>query len=127
MVSFETIRYGVDDGVCTLTLHRPDKLNAVTPTMIEELIVAFDRIDADDAVRAVVVTGAGRAYCAGADLSGGGQTFAREGSNRSAAEHRDDLLASDDVAGEVDVAEGQPDQPRGVDHGSVVAHVGGAV
>jgi len=89
VVSFETIRYGVDDGVCTLTLHRPDKLNAVTPTMIEELIVAFDRIDADDAVRAVVVTGAGRAYCAGADLSGGGQTFAREGSNRSAAEHRD--------------------------------------
>ena len=89
MVSFETIRYGVDDGVCTLTLHRPDKLNAVTPAMIEDLITAFDRIDADDAVRAVVVTGAGRAYCAGADLSGGGQTFAREGSNRPAAEHRD--------------------------------------
>ena len=102
MVSFETIRYAVDDGVCTLTLHRPDKLNAVTPTMIEELITAFDRIDADDAVRAVVVTGAGRAYCAGADLSGGGQTFAhgdpttpdphtpfaRDGSP-SAAEHRD--------------------------------------
>ena len=103
MVSFETIRYAVEDGVCTLTLHRPDKLNAVTPTMIEELITAFDRIDADDAVRAVVVTGAGRAYCAGADLSGGGRTFAhggpttpdphtpfaREGSNRSATEHRD--------------------------------------
>jgi enoyl-CoA hydratase/carnithine racemase len=87
-VSFETIRYAVDDGVCTLTLHRPDKLNAVTATMIDELIAAFDRVDADDAVRAVVVTGAGRAYCAGADLSGGGKTFERDGS-RSAAEHRD--------------------------------------
>jgi enoyl-CoA hydratase/carnithine racemase len=87
-VSFETIRYAVDDGVCTLTLHRPDKLNAVTATMIDELIAAFDRIDADDAVRAVIVTGAGRAYCAGADLSGGGKTFERDGS-RSAAEHRD--------------------------------------
>jgi enoyl-CoA hydratase/carnithine racemase len=90
-VSFETIRYAVDDGVCTLTLHRPDKLNAVTAAMIDELITAFDRIDADDAVRAVIVTGAGRAYCAGADLSGGGKTFAREGGDgsRSAAEHRD--------------------------------------
>jgi enoyl-CoA hydratase/carnithine racemase len=87
-VSFETIRYAVDDGVCTLTLHRPDKLNAVTATMIDELIAAFDRIDADDAVRAVIVTGAGRAYCAGADLSGGGKAFERDG-GRSAAEHRD--------------------------------------
>jgi enoyl-CoA hydratase/carnithine racemase len=87
-VTFETIRYAVDDGVCTLTLHRPDKLNAVTPTMIDELIAAFDAIDADDAVRAVIVTGAGRAYCAGADLSGGGSTFAREGT-ASARDHRD--------------------------------------
>ena len=87
-MSYETIRYAVDDGVCTLTLHRPDRLNAVTPTMIDELLAAFDRIDADDAVRAVVVTGAGRAYCAGADLSGGGGTFAREGA-ASATEHRD--------------------------------------
>jgi len=87
-LSFETIRYAVDDGVCTLTLNRPDKLNAVTATMIDELIAAFDRIDADDTVRAVIVTGAGRAYCAGADLSGGGNTFARDGS-RSATEHRD--------------------------------------
>jgi enoyl-CoA hydratase/carnithine racemase len=87
-VTFETIRYAVDDGVCTLTLHRPEKLNAVTPTMIDELIAAFDTIDADDAVRAVIVTGAGRAYCAGADLSGGGSTFAREGTG-AAADHRD--------------------------------------
>jgi enoyl-CoA hydratase/carnithine racemase len=87
-VSFETIRYAVEDGVCTLTLHRPDRLNAVTPVMIEELLEAFDRIDADDAVRAVIVTGAGRAFCAGADLRGGGATFAREGTG-PAAEHRD--------------------------------------
>src|SRR5262249_55971386 len=78
----------VDDGVCTLTLNRPDKLNAVTSAMIEELIAAFDLADADDDVRAVIVTGAGRAYCAGADLSGGGATFAREGRG-SALEHRD--------------------------------------
>jgi enoyl-CoA hydratase/carnithine racemase len=91
-VSFETIRYAVDDGVCTITLHRPDKLNAVTSVMIEELIQAFDRVDADDSVRAVIVTGAGRAYCAGADLSGGGKSFAREGQHGgtlSAEEHRD--------------------------------------
>ena len=88
MVSFETLRYEVDDGVCTLTLHRPDRLNAVNATMIEELILAFDQVDADDGVRAVIVTGAGRAFCAGADLSGGGKTFARE-ANGAAAEHRD--------------------------------------
>ncbi len=67
----------VSDGVCTLTLSRPDKLNAVTSAMIEALLEAFDRADADDAVRAVIVTGAGRAFCAGADLSGGGGTFDR--------------------------------------------------
>ena len=87
-MTFETIRYAVEDGVCTLTLHRPERLNAVTPGMIDELIAAFDRVDADDGVRAVIVTGAGRAYCAGADLSAGGATFAREGS-ASATEHRD--------------------------------------
>jgi len=89
-VSFDTLRYEVADRVCTLTLHRPDRLNAVTPTMIEELITAFDRIDADDDVRAVIVTGAGRAFCAGADLGAGGSTsgpFAREGVNPT--EHRD--------------------------------------
>jgi len=86
-VSFETLRYDVADGVCTLTLHRPDRLNAVTATMIDELIAAFDRIDADDGVRAVIVTGAGRAFCAGADLGAGGSTFARDGG--SADTHRD--------------------------------------
>ena len=74
------IRYDVADHVATITLHRPDKLNAFTGTMMGELIEAFDRSDADDEVRAVIVTGAGRAFCAGADLSAGGDTFARGGS-----------------------------------------------
>jgi enoyl-CoA hydratase/carnithine racemase len=72
---FQTLLYAVDDGVATLTLNRPDKLNAFTAQMRDELIAAFDLTDADDAVRAVVITGAGRAFCAGADLAAGGNTF----------------------------------------------------
>ena len=75
MTPFSQIRYEVEDGVCTVTLHRPDRLNAVTTTMLRELGEAWDRADADDAVRAVIVTGAGRAFCAGADLGSGGSTF----------------------------------------------------
>jgi enoyl-CoA hydratase/carnithine racemase len=73
--TWEQIRYDVADGVLTITLHRPDKLNAFTATMAGELIDALDAADADDDVRVVVVTGAGRAFCAGADLSRGGDTF----------------------------------------------------
>lgn len=69
------IRLDVADGVATITLNRPDRLNAFTGVMMEELIAAFDATDADDDVRAVVVTGAGRGFCAGADLGGGGKTF----------------------------------------------------
>ena len=65
----------VDEGILTITLDRPDKLNAFTGRMMFELIDAFDRADADDDVRVVVVTGAGRGFCAGADLSAGGSTF----------------------------------------------------
>jgi enoyl-CoA hydratase/carnithine racemase len=75
MTNFEEIRYEVQDHVLTITLHRPDRLNAFTGTMARELIEAFDRADADDEVRAVVVTGEGRAFCAGADLGAGGETF----------------------------------------------------
>jgi enoyl-CoA hydratase/carnithine racemase len=74
-MDFKEIRYEVADRVLTLTLDRPDRLNAWTPTMQSELIEALDRADADDDVRAIVVTGAGRAYCAGADLERGGETF----------------------------------------------------
>jgi enoyl-CoA hydratase/carnithine racemase len=74
-MNFQEIRYDVADHVLTITLDRPDRLNAFTPTMQRELIEAFDRSDADDDVRAVIVTGAGRGFCAGADLAGGGGTF----------------------------------------------------
>ena len=73
--TFETLLYAVEDGVATITLNRPDKLNAFTTQMMLDMIAAFDATDADDAVRVVIVTGAGRGFCAGADLSGGAETF----------------------------------------------------
>ncbi|HEY5144675.1 MAG TPA: crotonase/enoyl-CoA hydratase family protein [Solirubrobacteraceae bacterium] len=73
--AFEHIGYDVADHIATITLDRPEKLNAFTATMARELLAAFDLVDADDDVRAVVVTGRGRGFCAGADLSGGGETF----------------------------------------------------
>lgn len=75
--TFETLLYGVEEGIATITLNRPEKLNAFNARMMAELIAVFDHTDADDAVRAVIITGAGRAFCAGADLSGGGATFDR--------------------------------------------------
>jgi enoyl-CoA hydratase/carnithine racemase len=75
MTDFEEIRVERADGVLTITLNRPDRLNAFTETMRRELIAAFDLADADDDVRAVVVTGAGRGFCAGADLAAGAATF----------------------------------------------------
>ncbi len=72
---YKEIEYEVRDGIATVTLNRPQKMNAYTFTMRNEMLDVFDRIDADDDVRVVVVTGAGRAFCAGADLSGGGDTF----------------------------------------------------
>ncbi len=74
-MSYTEITYKVADNIATLTLHRPDKLNAFTGVMMAEMIDAFDKADADDDVRVVVVTGAGRAFCAGADLSAGAKTF----------------------------------------------------
>src|SRR5881296_2861068 len=76
-MGFAEIRYEVADGVALVTLARPEKLNAVTATTLGELVDAFDAADADDTVRAVIVTGAGRAFCAGADLPAGGTTFDR--------------------------------------------------
>jgi enoyl-CoA hydratase/carnithine racemase len=74
-MEFEQIRYEVADQVLTITMNRPDRLNAWTPTMLQELLQAFDQADADDGVRVVIVTGAGRGFCAGADLEAGGSTF----------------------------------------------------
>jgi len=71
----QTIRYSVEDGIATITLNRPERMNAFTPQMRDDLIAALDETDADDSVRVVIVTGAGKAFCAGADLSGGGSTF----------------------------------------------------
>jgi enoyl-CoA hydratase/carnithine racemase len=75
VADFTQIRYEVQDSIATLTLSRPEKLNAFTVTMMREMISAFDLADGDDSVRAVIVTGEGRAFCAGADLSEGGATF----------------------------------------------------
>lgn len=75
MAAFTEIRYEVSDNIATITLSRPEKLNAFTRVMMRELLDAFDIIDHDDAVRAVIVTGEGRAFCAGADLSRGAKTF----------------------------------------------------
>lgn len=87
-MTYETLETRIQDRVLTLTLHRPERLNAFTPTMQRELLAAFDAVDADDEVRAVIVTGAGRAFCAGADLGSGGQTFDSSG-QESLEEHRD--------------------------------------
>jgi enoyl-CoA hydratase/carnithine racemase len=87
-VDYTQIAYDVDGPVATLTLDRPDQLNAFTGTMMRELIDAFDRTDADDDVRAVIVTGRGRGFCAGADLSGGGETFAGGGGGEPEGQER---------------------------------------
>jgi enoyl-CoA hydratase/carnithine racemase len=88
-MSYETIRYELADAILTITLHRPDRLNAFTPAMAEELIDAFGRANVDDDVRVVVLTGAGRGFCAGADLAGGGSTFDYEARGEGGDEHRD--------------------------------------
>ena len=90
-MEYTQIKYEISDKILTLTLNRPEKLNAFTPTIKAELIDALDRADADDGVRVVIVTGAGRAFCAGADLSGGGQTwdYKAQDSGGSLDTHRD--------------------------------------
>ena len=80
-MDYKEILFDITDNIATITLHRPDKLNAFTNTMMREVISAFDTTDADDSVRAVIVTGSGRGFCAGADLSGGGDTFSGGGSD----------------------------------------------
>lgn len=90
-MTYTEIEYEVRDGIATITLNRPARMNAYTYTMRAEMLDAFDRIDADDDVRVVVVTGAGKAFCAGADLGGGGDTFNKDKSQDMFA-GEDDVL-----------------------------------
>ena len=90
-MEYQEIQYALAERILTLTLHRPDKLNAFTARMLSELLDAIDRADADDDVRAIIFTGAGRAFCAGADLSSGSGTFdARAGAEGVGIEQRRD-------------------------------------
>ncbi len=96
-MDFETLDYSVSDQILTLTLNRPDRMNAFNTVMRRELIAAFDAADADDSVRVIVITGAGeRAFCAGADLEKGGDTF-----NRDKRAQEDDLEGERDGGGTV--------------------------
>ena len=100
-MSYETLLYELDGPILTVTLNRPDKLNAYTAVMGAEIEDAFRRADTDDAVRVVIVTGAGRGFCAGADISGGAGAF--------------------DAKAEGSVAFAAPDRPRGSGAGFIGA------
>lgn len=111
---YKTIAYDVSDGIATVTLDRPDRLNAFTVRMAEELLDVLDRIDGDDAARAVIVTGRGRGFCAGADMQGGAATF------DSGAEQPDDPDGGPDGGGAFDPLAPRHDG-RHRDEGGVVA------
>ena len=81
-MDYEHILYEIEENILTITLNRADKLNAFTGLMLKELLDALDRADADDDVKAIIFTGAGRGFCAGADLSAGGNTFNSESDGR---------------------------------------------
>jgi len=89
-MNFETILYDVSEGIATVTLNRPDVLNAMNRTMQDELVAVFDLTDRDDAVRAVIVTGAGRAFCGGADFSKGQNPFDKSKSTKTSDAIRPD-------------------------------------
>jgi enoyl-CoA hydratase/carnithine racemase len=93
-MDYEQIRCEVTDHIATITLNRPERLNAYTAVMGHELGVAFTCCDADDDVRVVIVTGAGRAFCAGADLSGGGAAFAASGTSERREQVRAERAAT---------------------------------
>jgi enoyl-CoA hydratase/carnithine racemase len=88
-MNFEQILYEKDGPILTITLNRPDKLNAFTGQMMQELIDAMDAADADDEVRAIIFTGAGRGFCAGADLSSGKDTFNNDAPGKPSGLQRD--------------------------------------
>ena len=96
-MAYETLKTEMDEGVMTLTLNRPDRLNALTTQMIQDLLDVLDEIDANDDVRAVIVTGAGRGFCAGADLGSGGSTFdsGSAGGGEGGADERESAVPRD--------------------------------
>ncbi len=83
-MNYETLSYKIENRILTITLNRPDRMNAFTGRMADELIAAFDAADVDDDVRVVIVTGAGRAFCAGADLERGGETWGKHSEHLAA-------------------------------------------
>ena len=91
-MNFETIKYEVKDKILTITLNRPDRLNAFTGQMMNDLISAFDSASNDDEVRVVIVTGEGRGFCAGADLGAGEATFNRDENPRAKKTDDEDNL-----------------------------------
>jgi enoyl-CoA hydratase/carnithine racemase len=86
MSDYQHILYAVEDGILTITLQRPEQLNAFSALMVQELMDAFDRSDGDDAVKCVIVTGSGRAFCAGADLARGADTWSEHEKKMAAAD-----------------------------------------
>ena len=88
-MDYTQIKYEVSDRILTITLNRPERMNAVTVNMERELISAFNGADEDDSIRAIIVTGAGRAFCAGADLGSGGTTFDFTRAANTIETHRD--------------------------------------
>lgn len=100
-MEFETILYEVNEGILTLTLNRPDRLNAFTDTMARELVEAMDLAEADDNIRVIILTGAGRAFCAGADLEKGADTFNQPASAEGEAEGEPDWKEIRDTGGRV--------------------------
>lgn len=97
-MDYNTISYQVSDFILTLTLNRPEQLNAFTVEMAHELIAAFNRASDDDKVRAIVVTGAGRAFCAGMDLSVGGNVFGLDESQQPSLEDMEQRLDDPAIA-----------------------------
>jgi enoyl-CoA hydratase/carnithine racemase len=96
-MSYNTLRYEVAENILTLTLNRPEQLNAFTIEMAHELIDAFNRASNDDEVRAVVVTGAGRAFCAGMDLSQAGNVFGLNEKLQPTMQDMNDRLEDPDI------------------------------
>ncbi|MFF8567355.1 crotonase/enoyl-CoA hydratase family protein [Streptomyces albidoflavus] len=108
-MAWTTLQHRIDDGVLTVTLDRPDRLNAFTPTMAEELERTFTEVNGNDDVRAVVVTGAGKAFCAGMDLGSDGNVFGLDESRTPTYADMDDLDSPDirrvrDTGGRVTLA-----------------------